>query len=155
LAQRIAREFAARDAVYARSKYRDGPKPSDFGPTYSRVLEASERPFTKPVVCVLGPGCVSSGEGFAKMMKALPQVTIVGLPTRGSSGNPSPFTLPGVPVMVMYSRWVDMQPDGTPVEGRGIPPEILVDRPESAYEKSDPTWERAVEILRAKVRSAR
>ncbi len=155
LAQRIAREFAAKDTVYARSKYRDGPLPTDFGPTYDRVLEASERPFTRPVVCVLGPGCVSSGEGFAKMMKCLPHVTTVGLPTRGSSGNPKPFTLPGVPVTIMYSRWVDMLPDGTPIEGRGVPPEILVDRPDASDETADPTWERAVQVLRDKVRAAR
>jgi hypothetical protein len=155
LAQRIAREFAARDTVYAKSKYRDGPLPTDFGPTYDRVLEASERPFTKPVVCVLGPGCVSSGEGFAKMMKCLPHVMTVGLPTRGSSGNPKPFTLPGVPVTIMYSRWVDMLPDGTPIEGRGVPPEILVDLPETSYETADPTWERAVKVLREKVRAIR
>ena len=37
------------------------------------------------------------------MMKCLPQVTTVGLPTRGSSGNPKPFKLPGVPVTVIYS----------------------------------------------------
>jgi C-terminal processing protease CtpA/Prc len=89
------------------------------------------------------------------MMKCLPHVTTVGLPTRGSSGNPKPFTLPGVPVTVMYSRWVDLLPDGTPVEGRGVPPEIVVDLPETAYEKADPTWERAVQVLRQKVRSVR
>jgi len=155
LARRIAREFASRDAVYAESKYRDGPRPTDFGPIYDRVLEASERPFAGPVVCVLGPGCVSSGEGFAKMLKCLPRVTTVGMPTRGSSGNPKPFTLPGVPVTVMYSRWVDMLPDGTPIEGRGIPPEILVDRPWASYQEADPTWERAVEVLREKVKAAR
>jgi hypothetical protein len=155
LAQQIAREFAAKDTVYAKSKYRDGPLPTDFGTTYDRILEASDRPFTKPVVCVLGPGCVSSGEGFGKMLKCLPQVTTVGLPTRGSSGNPKPFKLPGVPVTVIYSRWVDMLPDGTPVEGRGVSPEILVDLPEASYNTADPTWERALKVLREKVKVRR
>jgi hypothetical protein len=155
LAELIAREFAVRDTVYARSKFRDGPRPSDFGPVYDRVLKASDRPFTKPVVCLLGPGCVSSGEAFAKMMKCLPHVTTLGLPTRGSSGNPRPFTLPGVPVTVMYSRWVDMLPDGTPIEGRGVPPQIVVDLPETAYANADPTWERAVNVLRERVRAAK
>ena len=125
--RRIASEFCARNTVYARSKYRGGPGPGDFGPTYERELDASARPYTKPVVCVLGPGCVSSGEAFAKMMKCLPNIITVGRPTRGSSGNPRPCTLPGVPVTVLYSRWVDMLPDGTPVEGRGVPPAVRVD----------------------------
>jgi hypothetical protein len=154
LASEIAREFCTRNTVYAKSKYRNGPRPTDFGPAYERALKPSERPFTKPVVCILGPGCASSGEGFAKMMKCLPNVTTIGMPTQGSSGNPRPFTLPGVGVTVVYSRWVDMLPDETPVEDRGVPPEIVVHEPKSAYQKADPTWERAVELLRAKCKKA-
>jgi C-terminal processing protease CtpA/Prc len=153
VAHRIAREFCAKDTIYAKSKYRGGPGPRDFGPTYDRVLEHSDEPYTKPVVCVFGPGCVSSGEAFAKMMKCLPNVTTVGRPTRGSSGNPRPCTLPGVPVTVLYSRWVDMLPNGTPVEGRGVPPEVLVDLPEADYQDADPTWEKALAVLRAKVQA--
>jgi C-terminal processing protease CtpA/Prc len=52
----------------------------------------------------------------------------------------------------MYSRWVDMQPNGTPVEGRGIRPDVVVDLPEAAYEEADPTWEKAVDVLRARVK---
>ena len=59
---------------------------------------------------------MSSGEGFVKMLKALPNVTTVGQPTRGSSGNPKPFKLPAVDVTVTYSRWVDLLPDGSPVQ---------------------------------------
>jgi hypothetical protein len=155
LAQEIARAFCAMQNVYAKSKFRDGPKPTDFGPVYERILKSSERPFKKPVVCILGPGCVSSGEGFAKMMKCLPNVTTVGMPTRGSSGNPQPFTLPGMEVTVVYSRWVDMLPDGTPVEDRGVPPDVVVEAPRPAYQQADPTWNRAVEVLRAKTTKAR
>jgi hypothetical protein len=154
LAQQIACEFCARETVYAKSKYRNGPKPADFGPVYDRTLKPSERPFTKPVVCILGPGCISSGEGFAKMMKCLPHVTTIGMPTRGSSGNPKPFKLPAMGVTVMYSRWVDMLPDGTPIEGHGVLPNVVVDKPESDYQTSDPTWDRAVELLRSKIKKA-
>jgi C-terminal processing protease CtpA/Prc len=48
-----------------------------------------------------------------------------------------------------------MLPDGTPIEGRGVPPEILVDRPDTSYETADPTWERAVQVLREKARAVR
>lgn len=154
LAQEIASEFCARDTVYAKSKFRKGPNATDFGPVYDRTLKASERPFTKPVVCILGPGCVSSGEGFAKMMKCLPNVKTVGMPTRGSSGNPKPFTLPGVPVTVVYSRWVDMLPDGTPVEDHGVLPDVLVEQPAKTYQRADPTWDRAVDLVRAKTKKA-
>jgi RNA polymerase sigma factor (sigma-70 family) len=153
LARVIAREFCAAPTVYARSKYRDGPRPTDFGTVHDRILEPSDRPFTKPVVCLLGPSCVSSGEGLAQMLVCLPNFTSIGLPTRGSSGNPRPFKLPGVPVTIVYSRWVDLMRDGQPIEGRGIQPKIRVDVPDIAFQDRDPIWERAVELLRERVRA--
>jgi carboxyl-terminal processing protease len=155
LARYVAREFCAAPKVYARSKYRNGPKPTDFGPSSDRTLDPSEKPFTKPTVCILGPGCVSSGEGLAQMLVSLPNVTSVGLPTRGSSGNPKPFKLPGVPVTIAYSRWVDLMPDGTPIEDRGIQPQILLDLPETAFETRDPIWEKAMEVLRNRVKEGK
>jgi hypothetical protein len=152
-AQDIARLFCAADVVYAKSKYRNGPEPTDFGETYDRVLQATgDRPFTRPVVCLIGPRAVSSGEGFVQMMAALPHVTTVGARTRGSSGNPKPTKLPGIPVTVWYSRWVDLMPDGTPIEGAGIAPAVAVDAPPAAYADKDATWEKALAVLRAKVK---
>ena len=151
LAQEIARQFCGKDVVYAKSKYRNGPLHADFGPDHERVLKAVEKPFLKPVVCLIGPRCVSSGEAFAKMMKCLPHVTTVGADTRGSSGNPRPFKLPGVDVTVFYSRWIDMMPDGSLVEGVGVAPAVELTFPRNAYSQGDPTWEKAREILRKKV----
>jgi hypothetical protein len=152
LARDIARQFCGTDVVYAKSKYRDGPLPTDFGPTYDRALMAGDRPFLKPVVCLIGPRCVSSGEGFAQMMKCLPHVTTVGTRTRGSSGNPGSFQLPGVEVTVWYSRWVDLMPDGTPIEGAGIAPDVEVNAPPEVYADKDPTWEKALDVLRKKAK---
>ncbi|MFN7140669.1 MAG: S41 family peptidase, partial [Limisphaerales bacterium] len=122
LAAQVASQFCAKNVVYAKSKYRNGPWHDEFGPAYGRILEASEKPFTKPVVCLTGPGAVSSGEGFVKMMKALPHVTTVGMPTRGASGNPREHALDDTGVKVYFSSWVDMTPDGATFEGKGIPP---------------------------------
>jgi C-terminal processing protease CtpA/Prc len=55
-------------------------------------------------------------------------------------------------VTLVYSRWVDMLPDGSPIEGRGVVPEIVVDAPKSAYQHADPAWNRAVELLRSKTK---
>jgi hypothetical protein len=151
LAQEIAQRFCAKDVVYAKSKYRNGRKHTDFTRAYERTLTASKDPYTKPVVCIIGPGAVSSGEGFAKMMMALPHVTTVGMPTRGASGNPKPYKLGGTGVTVTFSRWVDLLPNGVTFEGRGIPPQVLVDEPATAYADRDPTLEKAFEVLRSKI----
>jgi hypothetical protein len=154
LAQKIAGLFCAKDTVYAKSKYRNGPNHTDFSKSHDRVLKALPQPYTKPVVCLIGPGCVSSGEGFAQMMKCLPNVTLVGANTRGASGNPAPYVLSRSGVSVWFSRWVDMLPDGTAFEGKGIPADFEVKEPVEAYKDRDPTLEKGLEVLRAKVAAA-
>ena len=155
LAREIAREFCSKEAIYAKSKYRSGRAHDAFGQVYDRVLPASDRPYLKPVVCLLGPRCVSSGEGFAQMLKCLPHVTTVGERTRGASGNPRPFRLPGIDVTVWFSRWVDLLPDGSPFEGQGITPSILTEFPAEAYQERDPTLDKAIEVLRIKIWEAK
>ncbi len=150
-AAQIAGRFADRRYLYARSKVRSGPASDDFRESPARHIEAAvQKPFVRPVICLVGPGCVSSGEGFALMMKAMDHVTLVGQPTRGASGNPRPVTLSNG-VRVWFSRWVSMDGDGTPLEGRGVQPDILV--PHAG--EGDPTFDKAVEILCDKTGIAR
>jgi C-terminal processing protease CtpA/Prc len=85
------------------------------------------------------------------MMQSLPNVTTVGLPTRGASGKPMPHEMQGTGLTVNFSTWVDLIPDGTTFEGVGIPPEVKVDEPATAYENRDPTLEKGLEILRDKL----
>ena len=145
-ARQIAGLFADKRYLYARSKVRSGPNADDFRESAPRYIgPVVPKPFTRPVVCLIGPGCVSSGEGFALMMKAMDHVTVIGQPTRGASGNPRPVTLPNG-VKVWFSRWVSMEPDGTPIEGRGIQPDLEVEHADSG----DPTFDKAVEFLRKK-----
>jgi C-terminal processing protease CtpA/Prc len=152
LAQEVAQLFCAEKVVYAKSKFRNGQGHDEFTEDYPRELPPAKsgRPYRKPVVCLLGPGCVSSGEGFAKMLAALPHVTTVGLPTRGSSGNPGPVEVGDTGLTVYYSRWVDMLPDGTPIEGRGVPVAVRVELPAAAYRDADPTLAKGLEVLRRK-----
>jgi hypothetical protein len=151
LALPIAQQFCGKDSVYAKSQFRSGPGHNEFGPAYERVLKAVPNPYLKPVVCLIGPRAVSSGEAFVQMMMCLPNVTTVGARTRGSSGNPKPFKLPGVDVSVWYSRWLDLMPDGTPIEGAGIAPDVAVSAAPQAYREKDPTWEKALDVLREKI----
>jgi carboxyl-terminal processing protease len=94
------------------------------------------------VVVLVGPGCVSSGEGFAQMMAAIPGVVLLGQHTAGQSGNPRPLELPNG-VVVTFSRWVSLLPDGTPIEGKGVPPDVPVEH----AGPGDPTFEKGVEVL--------
>lgn len=144
----IASMFADEQHVYAKHILRNGPNHSDFTDPMSRFIgpRAGET-YTKPMVCLLGPGAVSSAEGFSMMMKALPHCTTIGQPTRGASGNPAPVQLPNG-VDVWYSRWMSLTPDGEPTEDVGVTPEIEVEHTEVA----DVTFDKAIEVLKEKTK---
>lgn len=151
IAQQIAQFFCDREIVYAKNKYRDGPQHDQFGEDIERRLSPAKDPYTNPVVCLIANGTMSSGDSFAQMLDALPHVVTVGERTRGSSGNPAPFTLPGFDVQVWYSRWFDMGPDGNVVEGVGVAPDILIDQSPAAYDDADPIFERGLHVLHSRV----
>lgn len=126
-AQGIVSYWADQARVYGRSKTRSGLKNGAFIEDRKRSIYPAKElsAYKKPIVVLIGPGCVSSGEGMAMMLRALPQAQFIGEPTRGSSGNPAPLLLPNG-VTVYYSRWVSMLPSGEPFEGKGLQPDITL-----------------------------
>lgn len=139
-AAEIAALFADRPYLYARSLIRVDGKMQEGTPRWLQPDGAV--PFTRPVVCLIGPGCVSSGEGLALMMKSMEHVTVVGLPTRGASGNPRPVLLSNG-VKVWFSRWVSLEADGTPIEGRGVLPDRRIEQ----RGDGDSAFDAAVQLL--------
>lgn len=152
LGRPIASAFNDSERVYAASRYRIKLEGHALGPVQTRSLAAGVKPITCPVACLIGHRCMSSGEALVMMFECQPQVTTIGEATRGASGNPKPFYLPGVDVAVWYSRWVALTADQQPFEGKGIAPDILIEALADAYAKTDPTWQRALEFLREKVK---
>jgi len=150
-AARLAAMFTDRPRVYARSKIRAGERYDDFHWQPDRTIAPrSGRTYTRPIVCLIGPGCVSSGEALAMMLKALPHATLVGQPTRGASGNPGQVLLPNS-ATVHYSRWISLLPDETVLEGRGVPPDVPVPH----QGPGDPTFDAALKILAERVGAER
>lgn len=145
LARRIAGRFATKPVVYGKAQARDPTLGGNgFLEPFPKQFDPAGKGDARKVVVLQGPYCASSTEWFLLMMGALDNVTTVGLPSRGATGNPQPFALfPGVNVWVPTQR--GLMPDGTLIEGRGIPPDEEVGRGE---EGKDAALERALEILR-------
>jgi hypothetical protein len=148
LCQRIVRRFLEREIDYGTAQVRDATLPglAGFGPRAPRRLapDPGREPDRRKVVVLQGPCCVSSTEAFLCMMGRLDGVTTVGLPSRGSSGNPRPFLLaPGLRVWAPTTLY--LTPAGEPIEGRGLAPMVRVEGP---HDRGDPTLEKAVELLR-------
>jgi len=147
----FAARFVSENVEYARQVYRDAFAIDDetaFTGTSSRWIQPREGRTAdeRPVVVLMGPYCVSSTEGYLFMMDALPNATLVGKPSRGSSANPRTYVVvPGLEVVV--PRWRAMTLEDECIEGVGIQPDVVVDQRPSKYLKADPTFERGLELL--------
>jgi hypothetical protein len=151
-AAKVAGRFTDREVTWGKVRYRDASQPrrtDAFLPPVDKVLKPRTpgKCDARPVVVLQGPFCVSSNEAFVQMMGALPNVTTVGLPTRGASANPAPLELlPGVKLWV--PRWQALALDGRLLEGTGIAPDVVVQQGGGPRDDRDATLEAALVRLR-------
>jgi C-terminal processing protease CtpA/Prc len=149
----LARDFAGcfhrQGAIYSRNATRDPAQPSGFSEVYDRRVEPNaKRPaIAVPVAVLMGPANMSSCESFLLMMRAAPNVKLVGDRSFGSSGNPKPHDIGGG-ITVFLPSWKDYLPDGTLLEGRGIDPDISV--PPGNDDPTDAVLDVALAQLRKK-----
>lgn len=79
-----------------------------------------------PVWLLTSDITVSAGETFSQMMRVLSNVTAAGAPTRGAFSDQTPVALAnGWRFAMPMELYVD--PDGKPLEGRGLPVEAPID----------------------------
>ena len=149
LARSIAGRFVDEPHVYSKNRYRSGPKHDQLGPVLDRVVEPrGPWRYEKPVVCLFGRKTLSSAESLALMFAQCPQVTTLGSPTGGSSANPRRLEL-DCGITVNLPRWLDLTPGGTPIERRGVPPQVEFEFDASEFtDKRDPVLEAALSQLR-------
>jgi carboxyl-terminal processing protease len=143
LGQKLLARLTDQPREYSKVSFRAGISHNHFTEATAQSISPGKEPIYQGKIAVLtGPGCVSSCEGTTMMLKTLPNAKSFGQPTQGASGNPQPVKLPNG-VIVTYSRWKVVMPDGTPLEGKGIAPdEVIVHQ-----DKDDPTLKAALSWL--------
>jgi carboxyl-terminal processing protease len=148
LARSFAGRFADEPVVYSKNRYRVGPKHDQLGPVLDRVLEPrGPWRYEAPVVCLFGQLTLSSAESLAAMFGECPNVTTMGAPTGGSSANPRRIELE-CGIKVNLPRWLDLLPDGTPIERHGVLPDVPLEHTPTAFtDSTDPVFEAAVARL--------
>ncbi|UCC73924.1 MAG: peptidase S41 [Gemmatimonadota bacterium] len=100
-----------------------------------------------PIMVLIGRNTASAAENFLVVLDPLPNVTFVGEPTEGSTGQPLHFDLPGGgSARVVVKR--NTYPDGRDYVGVGIQPDVPVDVTlEDIRVGRDAVLERAVRLL--------
>jgi C-terminal processing protease CtpA/Prc len=148
LAIRIAGRFHDRERVYSTNRYRSGPEHDQLGPLLKRTCgPRGPWRYRGPVVCLVGRKTMSSAESFALMMAQCPQVTTMGDRTAGSSANPRRREFPGG-ISVTVPQWIDMDPDGNPLDEEGYEPDVVVKARAGDFDDHDPVIDAALKMLR-------
>jgi len=149
LGQEIAGCFLDQPRVYSVHQYRSGPKHNDLGAKRERACDGGGPwHYTAPVIVLQGQKTMSSAESFLLMLAQCAQVTTMGDRTAGSSGNPRRVEA-GSGIVVNLPRWLDMDPEGNPIDRVGIAPKIQVDaKPDDFTNQNDPVLASAISHLR-------
>ena len=156
LAMKIAGRFLDETRVYSLNQYRNGPKHHQLGPVLERRVEPrGPWRYQAPVVALWGQRTMSSAESLALMLAQCPEVTTMGDRSAGSSANPRRLSF-DCGIAVNMPRWIDMDPEGQPIERVGIEPEVLLNFPADQFTaENDPVLEAALEHLRKLPKSER
>ena len=122
----FAGRFATSTTTSGFVQFRNGPGHSDFTPRQARTFSPrGSFQFTRPVLLLIGRFCASSNESFIAAMQQLPQVTLIGDTTGGTTANAQTFMLGGG-WSYTVSRWIEYTANGQVIEDQGIAPSIAV-----------------------------
>ncbi|MFI4896289.1 MAG: S41 family peptidase, partial [Phycisphaerales bacterium JB059] len=148
-AQALASCLVGTPVVYARSMNIDPQRAGEFLGPFERVLEpdAQGTHFLGPVCVLMGGACMSSNEAFLLMARAA-GATLIGQPSLGSSGNPRAYDM-GAGITLLLPSWRSMTPEGEPIEGVGLQPDVTVEHSPRSGGARDPVIEAAIEHLRS------
>ena len=145
-ALQVAGRFVEKPALYAKDRIRqNGSWQGPFDRLVQPRTDAAR--YTKLVVVLIGPKVASSAESFVLMMKYGAHATLLGDHTAGSSGRPIPHQL-GNAVTVYLSSWEDQLPDGTLLQGHGVPPDVITKTTPRDFQNSDPLILAALRSIR-------
>jgi len=149
LSKYIASRFVDKTRVYSHYQYRNGPERTALTQKIAqRISPRGPWTYDRPVILLMGQGCVSACESFCAMMAACPTVTTMGDHTRGSTGFPVPFKL-AQEIEIHVPQWIVTLPNGQRVEGQGVIPDIaFTPRADSFTEDRDALLSMALERLR-------
>jgi carboxyl-terminal processing protease len=111
--------------------------------------------FRKPVVILIGRNTASAAEDLLIYLDRVRNVTLVGEPSSGSTGQPLPLVLPGGGTARICAKR-DYYPDGRDFVGSGVQPDVTVRKaPEDILSGRDRVRERGLEILKQKINECR
>jgi hypothetical protein len=127
---------------------RNGPGRADFTPLEARsVMPRGDWQYTRPILLLIGRRTGSTSESLVAFLHTLPNVTVVGDTTAGSSGLPRTFTLTDGWTFSVSTR-IEYTPERVVIEDKGIAPSVVVPATQSDFAAGiDPVLDYALSRL--------
>lgn len=145
--QALAAYFADQRRLYMTTSIKDGPEPDDFTTPEEWHIAPASATFNGPIALLTHRPTISARETYALAMRVLPRVTSLGDTTAGAFSNAINRELPnGWLYSLSIGDW--RAADGTSYEGRGLPPDLLIqNRREDLLNGQDEVLEAAIDLL--------
>lgn len=142
---RLARRIAKKRTHIYTTKYKSGPERNDYTAPSKAYIDVNDQPkFNLPIVLLTNRVTYSAGNFFTAMLRALPNVTVMGDTTGGGGGVPLGWELPNG-WHFNFSNSITYLPDGFIIED-GIPPDVpLAITDEDKLAGKDTILEKAIE----------
>jgi hypothetical protein len=89
--------------------------------------------YDKPVIVLCDESCLSATDGFLAAFAELPNVTLMGVASRGGSGSSRTVALPRSKIDVRLSTMASFRPSGATFDGQGVAVDIVAQPPPEDY----------------------
>jgi Peptidase family S41 len=92
-----------------------------------RLNDPDTYDYVQPVVVLMNAKCFSATDNFLAGLKGVPNVTLLGTPSSGGSSAAVEIPLGSTPLQLRIGTIASFQIDGQLFDGRGVPPDIVVE----------------------------
>ena len=145
-----ASDLAAIDAALANFKPSFSLPAGQFSEWHFMLLRREEFQYhyAKPVIVLCDEGCISATDGFLAAFAELPNVTLMGVASRGGSGSSRTVALPRSKIDFKLSTMASFRPSGATFEGHGVAVDVVAQPPpEDFITRKDSVLDQAVQRL--------
>lgn len=84
--------------------------------------------YSKPIYILMNERCFSAASVFASALKGLPNITLAGINTDGSSGRSQYYSLENSEIKIKLSSMISFQRNGKTLDTNGTEPDIILSK---------------------------
>ncbi len=150
LAEKLAdqKQLAGQKPLAFTSRTKNGPGANEFTAWHNWYIHPEGNGYTKPIVVLIDAFTLSAAERATMAFAVLPQVTLIGEKTNGSTSTMIARELQNGWYYSLSTQQVNFA-DGASYEGKGFPPDVYVQNQVSELAAGkDSVLEKAVELIR-------